>query len=185
MNDEADGRTYHRINQYVIVEEIGRGSFGAVHRATDQFGNEFVSLAGCHLLHLPVALSLLPVTSHLSPVCRLVSCMLCLVYKLDAPRLTSTYTQNTIMQVLTHRKGRQGILKSPSEEKSSVQYPASRPSCLVTSSPPPPTKTRPWGSPFAATNRSARRRAKRRLVPDPGGNRHYEEAQSPKFGAAY
>ncbi|KAG5913548.1 hypothetical protein E4U42_001018 [Claviceps africana] len=40
-NDEADGRTYHRINQYVIVEEIGRGSYGAVHRATDQFGNEF------------------------------------------------------------------------------------------------------------------------------------------------
>ncbi|KAG6121988.1 hypothetical protein E4U14_000434 [Claviceps sp. LM454 group G7] len=40
-NDEEDGRTYHRINQYVIVEEIGRGSFGAVHRATDQFGNEF------------------------------------------------------------------------------------------------------------------------------------------------
>ncbi|KAG5975431.1 hypothetical protein E4U55_007695 [Claviceps digitariae] len=40
-NDETDGRTYHRINQYVIVEEIGRGSYGAVHRATDQFGNEF------------------------------------------------------------------------------------------------------------------------------------------------
>ncbi|KAK2592965.1 hypothetical protein QQS21_009332 [Conoideocrella luteorostrata] len=40
-NDEADGRTYHRINQYVIVEEIGRGSYGAVHRATDQYGNEF------------------------------------------------------------------------------------------------------------------------------------------------
>ncbi|KAG5937038.1 hypothetical protein E4U53_000096 [Claviceps sorghi] len=40
-NDESDGRTYHRINQYVIVEEIGRGSYGAVHRATDQFGNEF------------------------------------------------------------------------------------------------------------------------------------------------
>ncbi|KAG6004322.1 hypothetical protein E4U21_001181 [Claviceps maximensis] len=40
-NDEADGRTHHRINQYVIVEEIGRGSYGAVHRATDQYGNEF------------------------------------------------------------------------------------------------------------------------------------------------
>ncbi|KHN95107.1 CMKK2 protein [Metarhizium album ARSEF 1941] len=40
-SDEVDGRTYHRINQYVIVEEIGRGSYGAVHRATDQFGNEF------------------------------------------------------------------------------------------------------------------------------------------------
>ncbi|KAK5990249.1 Calcium/calmodulin-dependent protein kinase kinase cmkC [Cladobotryum mycophilum] len=40
-NDETDGRTHHRINQYVIMEEIGRGSYGAVHRATDQFGNEF------------------------------------------------------------------------------------------------------------------------------------------------
>ncbi|KAG6018320.1 hypothetical protein E4U41_003974 [Claviceps citrina] len=40
-NDEAGGRTYHRINQYVIVEEIGRGSYGAVHRATDQYGNEY------------------------------------------------------------------------------------------------------------------------------------------------
>ncbi|EFY90774.1 CMKK2 protein [Metarhizium acridum CQMa 102] len=40
-SDEVDGRTYHRINQYVIVEEIGRGSYGAVHRATDQFGTEF------------------------------------------------------------------------------------------------------------------------------------------------
>ncbi|GFP53996.1 hypothetical protein ACSS6W_001633 [Trichoderma asperelloides] len=40
-NDETDGRTHHRINQYVIQEEIGRGSYGAVHLATDQFGNEF------------------------------------------------------------------------------------------------------------------------------------------------
>lgn len=40
-NDEADGRTYHRINQYIILGEIGRGSYGAVHRATDQYGNEF------------------------------------------------------------------------------------------------------------------------------------------------
>ncbi|KOS19110.1 Calcium/calmodulin-dependent protein kinase kinase 2 [Escovopsis weberi] len=40
-NDDPDGRTHHRINQYVIKEEIGRGSYGAVHRATDQFGNEF------------------------------------------------------------------------------------------------------------------------------------------------
>ncbi|KAL7912994.1 kinase-like protein [Trichoderma velutinum] len=40
-NDENDGRTHHRINQYVIQEEIGRGSYGAVHLATDQFGNEF------------------------------------------------------------------------------------------------------------------------------------------------
>ena len=41
-SDEVDGRTYHRINQYIIVEEVGRGSYGAVHRATDQFGKEFV-----------------------------------------------------------------------------------------------------------------------------------------------
>ncbi|KJZ78971.1 hypothetical protein HIM_01744 [Hirsutella minnesotensis 3608] len=40
-SDETDGRTYHRINQYVIMEEIGRGSYGAVHLAADQFGNEF------------------------------------------------------------------------------------------------------------------------------------------------
>ncbi|PHH86534.1 hypothetical protein CDD83_10096 [Cordyceps sp. RAO-2017] len=40
-SDEADGRTYHRVNQYIIVEEIGRGSYGAVHRAVDQFSNEF------------------------------------------------------------------------------------------------------------------------------------------------
>ncbi|THC87119.1 hypothetical protein EYZ11_013435 [Aspergillus tanneri] len=29
------------INQYVIKQEIGRGSFGAVHLAVDQFGNEY------------------------------------------------------------------------------------------------------------------------------------------------
>ncbi|KAL3964405.1 hypothetical protein ACCO45_001409 [Purpureocillium lilacinum] len=40
-SDESDGRTYHRINQYVIMEEIGRGSYGAVHLATDHLGNEF------------------------------------------------------------------------------------------------------------------------------------------------
>ncbi|KAG5994428.1 hypothetical protein E4U43_003239, partial [Claviceps pusilla] len=40
-DNETDGRTYHRINQYVIIEEIGRGSYGAVHRATDQYGNEY------------------------------------------------------------------------------------------------------------------------------------------------
>ncbi|KAK1245166.1 hypothetical protein MKX08_004795 [Trichoderma sp. CBMAI-0020] len=40
-NDETDGRTHHRINQFVIQDEIGRGSYGAVHLATDQFGNEF------------------------------------------------------------------------------------------------------------------------------------------------
>ncbi|PNY23769.1 Calcium/calmodulin-dependent protein kinase kinase 1 [Tolypocladium capitatum] len=40
-SDEADGRTHHRINQYLIMEEIGRGSYGAVHLATDHFGKEF------------------------------------------------------------------------------------------------------------------------------------------------
>jgi len=40
-NDDTDGRLHHRINQYIIKEEIGRGSFGAVHLATDQFGHEF------------------------------------------------------------------------------------------------------------------------------------------------
>ncbi|RYO78947.1 hypothetical protein DL766_008624 [Monosporascus sp. MC13-8B] len=38
--DEAEG-TQHRINQYVIKDEIGRGSYGAVHLAVDQYGNEF------------------------------------------------------------------------------------------------------------------------------------------------
>ncbi|RDA95746.1 hypothetical protein CP533_5073 [Ophiocordyceps camponoti-saundersi (nom. inval.)] len=40
-NDEADGQTYQQVNQYTITEEIGRGSFGSVHRAVDQFGKEF------------------------------------------------------------------------------------------------------------------------------------------------
>jgi [calcium/calmodulin-dependent protein kinase] kinase len=39
-SDENEG-TQHRINQYVIGAQIGRGSYGAVHLATDQFGNEF------------------------------------------------------------------------------------------------------------------------------------------------
>ncbi|PWY70184.1 calcium/calmodulin dependent protein kinase [Aspergillus heteromorphus CBS 117.55] len=38
---QDDGTAEHRINQYVIKQEIGRGSFGAVHLATDQFGNEY------------------------------------------------------------------------------------------------------------------------------------------------
>ena len=42
-SDEEDGRTYHKINQYTIIEEIGRGSYGAVHLASDQFGNEYAS----------------------------------------------------------------------------------------------------------------------------------------------
>ena len=40
---QDDGTAEHRINQYVIRQEIGRGSFGAVHVAVDQFGNEYVS----------------------------------------------------------------------------------------------------------------------------------------------
>jgi [calcium/calmodulin-dependent protein kinase] kinase len=40
-NDERDGRIHHRINQYVIKEEIGRGSYGAVHLATDHRGTEY------------------------------------------------------------------------------------------------------------------------------------------------
>ncbi|KAK4169257.1 putative calcium/calmodulin-dependent protein kinase [Cladorrhinum sp. PSN259] len=39
--DDEDGRSHFRVNQYTIKEEIGRGSFGAVHLATDQFGKEF------------------------------------------------------------------------------------------------------------------------------------------------
>ncbi|KAI2612463.1 Pkinase-domain-containing protein [Hypoxylon fragiforme] len=40
-NDETDGRSQQTINQYTIKEEIGRGSYGAVHLATDQFGKEY------------------------------------------------------------------------------------------------------------------------------------------------
>ncbi|KAK7414527.1 hypothetical protein QQX98_006638 [Neonectria punicea] len=40
-NEDSDGRTHHRVNQYTILEEIGRGSYGAVHLATDQFGHEY------------------------------------------------------------------------------------------------------------------------------------------------
>ncbi|KAL8927965.1 MAG: hypothetical protein Q9208_002040 [Pyrenodesmia sp. 3 TL-2023] len=40
-NSEDDGAAVHRINQYVIKQEIGRGSFGAVHLAVDQHGNEY------------------------------------------------------------------------------------------------------------------------------------------------
>ena len=44
-NNETDGRAEHHINQYIIRDEIGRGSFGAVHLAVDQYGQEYVSLA--------------------------------------------------------------------------------------------------------------------------------------------
>ncbi|KAB2576933.1 hypothetical protein BFW01_g2206 [Lasiodiplodia theobromae] len=40
-NSEDDGTAQHRINQYIIDQEIGRGSFGAVHLAVDQYGNEY------------------------------------------------------------------------------------------------------------------------------------------------
>lgn len=43
-NSEDDGTAQHRINQYVIEQEIGRGSFGSVHFARDQFGNEYVRI---------------------------------------------------------------------------------------------------------------------------------------------
>ncbi|KAF5660793.1 camkk camkk-meta kinase [Fusarium heterosporum] len=40
--DEGDdGSSHHRVNQYTILEEIGRGSYGAVHLAKDQFGHEY------------------------------------------------------------------------------------------------------------------------------------------------
>lgn len=41
-NSEDDGGAIHRINQYHIKQEIGRGSFGAVHLAVDQYGQEYV-----------------------------------------------------------------------------------------------------------------------------------------------
>lgn len=47
---QDDGTAEHRINQYVIKQEIGRGSFGAVHLATDQFGNEYVLAPAQHHL---------------------------------------------------------------------------------------------------------------------------------------
>ncbi|KAG8629410.1 hypothetical protein KVT40_003275 [Elsinoe batatas] len=40
-SSEDDGGSVHRINQYNIKQEIGRGSFGSVHLAADQYGNEF------------------------------------------------------------------------------------------------------------------------------------------------
>lgn len=42
-SSDEDGPSVHRINQYVIKQEIGRGSFGSVHLAVDQFGHEYVS----------------------------------------------------------------------------------------------------------------------------------------------
>jgi [calcium/calmodulin-dependent protein kinase] kinase len=42
-NNDDDGKAEHHINQYIIKDEIGRGSFGAVHLAVDQYGTEYVS----------------------------------------------------------------------------------------------------------------------------------------------
>lgn len=42
--DDGDGPSVHRINQYIIKQEIGRGSFGSVHLAEDQYGKEYVRL---------------------------------------------------------------------------------------------------------------------------------------------
>ncbi|KAH9827362.1 calcium/calmodulin-dependent protein kinase kinase cmkC-like [Teratosphaeria destructans] len=40
-SSDDDGASIHRINQYIIKQEIGRGSFGSVHLAVDQFGHEY------------------------------------------------------------------------------------------------------------------------------------------------
>ena len=41
LTSQDDGTAEHRINQYVVKQEIGRGSFGAVHVAVDQYGTEY------------------------------------------------------------------------------------------------------------------------------------------------
>lgn len=41
VTSQDDGTAEHRINQYTIKQEIGRGSFGAVHLAADQYGKEY------------------------------------------------------------------------------------------------------------------------------------------------
>ncbi|KAG8532090.1 uncharacterized protein KY384_003727 [Bacidia gigantensis] len=40
-SQDEGGGAIHRINQYIVKQEIGRGSFGAVHLAADQYGNEY------------------------------------------------------------------------------------------------------------------------------------------------
>lgn len=42
VTSQDDGTSQHRINQYIIKQEIGRGSFGAVHLGVDQYGQEYV-----------------------------------------------------------------------------------------------------------------------------------------------
>ncbi|KAF8249421.1 Pkinase-domain-containing protein [Wilcoxina mikolae CBS 423.85] len=39
--DDEDGGSEMRINQYILKQEIGRGSFGAVHLAVDQLGKQY------------------------------------------------------------------------------------------------------------------------------------------------
>lgn len=40
IDSEEDEGSVRRINQFVILQEIGRGSFGIVHLATDQYNHE-------------------------------------------------------------------------------------------------------------------------------------------------
>ncbi|KZF22585.1 Pkinase-domain-containing protein [Xylona heveae TC161] len=40
-DSQDGGASQHRINQYLIKQEIGRGSFGSVHLAVDQYGTEY------------------------------------------------------------------------------------------------------------------------------------------------
>lgn len=49
VTSEDDGVAEHRINQYTIKQEIGRGSFGAVHLALDQYDKEYVHTHRAHL----------------------------------------------------------------------------------------------------------------------------------------
>lgn len=49
---QDDGSAVHRINQYVIKQEIGRGSFGAVHLAVDQYNQEYVRI---HIYEITMA----------------------------------------------------------------------------------------------------------------------------------
>jgi calcium/calmodulin-dependent protein kinase kinase 2 len=42
--DTVDGKAVHRVDGYQIGDEIGRGSFGAVHLAVDEMGNEYVCI---------------------------------------------------------------------------------------------------------------------------------------------
>lgn len=56
-SSEDDGTSIVRVNQYILKNEIGRGSFGAVHLAVDQYGAEFVRT------HSPIRFSA-PATDH-------------------------------------------------------------------------------------------------------------------------